>query len=129
MSVSSVFRKDDLWFVDLDFIVEYALARLWQSWGLKPAALIGHSLGEYAAACLAGVMSLPDALAITVLRGKLFETLPDGGMLSVPLSEAEVTPLLVDGISIAAINTPGLCVLSGPKAAVARMGEVLEAWR
>jgi acyl transferase domain-containing protein len=95
------------------FTVEYALAQLWQSWGVKPEALIGHSLGEYAAACLAGVFSLEDALALVVLRGKLFEELPGGGMLSVPLPEAEVRPLLGATLSLAAVNGPSQCVVAG----------------
>ncbi|ABF88653.1 polyketide synthase type I [Myxococcus xanthus DK 1622] len=100
------------------FTVEYALAQLWQSWGVKPEALIGHSLGEYAAACLAGVFSLEDALALVVLRGKLFEELPGGGMLSVPLPEAELRPLLGDSLSIAAMNGPAQCAVAGTVDAV-----------
>ncbi|MFY0567269.1 SDR family NAD(P)-dependent oxidoreductase [Archangium lansingense] len=100
------------------FTVEYALAQLWQSWGVKPEALIGHSLGEYTAACLAGVFSLEDALALVVLRGKLFEELPGGGMLSVPLPEAEVRPLLGSTLSIAAMNGPSQCAVAGTVEAV-----------
>ncbi|WP_164016685.1 type I polyketide synthase [Pyxidicoccus trucidator] len=100
------------------FTVEYALAQLWQSWGVKPEALIGHSLGEYAAACLAGVFSLEDALALVVLRGKLFEELPGGGMLSVPLPEAEVRPLLGTTLSMAAVNGPSQCVVAGTVEAI-----------
>ena len=72
------------------FVLEYATAKLWESWGVKPAAVIGHSAGEYAAAVIAGVMTLPDALAVVVLRGQLFEQVPAGGMLSVDLAEAEL---------------------------------------
>ncbi|NVJ15304.1 type I polyketide synthase, partial [Myxococcus sp. AM010] len=100
------------------FTVEYALARLWQSWGVKPEALIGHSLGEYAAACLAGIFSLEDALALVVLRGQLFEELPGGGMLSVPLPEAELRPLLGASLSIAAMNGPAQCAVAGTVEAV-----------
>jgi amino acid adenylation domain-containing protein len=100
------------------FAVEYALARLWASWGLAPAAMIGHSMGEYTAACLAGVFSLEDALRLVVCRGRLFERLSEGGMVSVPLSEAELRPLLGEKLSIAAINKPGLCVASGPSLAI-----------
>ncbi|HEX3526901.1 MAG TPA: amino acid adenylation domain-containing protein, partial [Thermoanaerobaculia bacterium] len=103
------------------FITEIALARLWMSWGVRPQALIGHSLGEYAAACLAGVLSLEDALAVVALRGRLFETLPEGAMLSVPLPEAEVLPLLAAGLSIAAINDAAQCVVSGPVEEIARL--------
>ncbi|MFP2932391.1 type I polyketide synthase, partial [Pyxidicoccus sp. 3LG] len=95
------------------FTVEYAQAQLWLSWGVKPEALIGHSLGEYAAACLAGVFSLEDALALVVLRGKLFEELPGGGMLSVPLPEADVRPMLGTTLSLAAVNGPSQCVVAG----------------
>ncbi len=105
------------------FAVEYALARLWMSWGVRPQAMIGHSLGEYTAACLSGVMSLEDACAMVALRARLFETLPEGGMLSVPLPEGEVLPLLADSsdqIAIAAVNSPGFCVVSGPAEAIAR---------
>src|SRR5262249_19869330 len=71
------------------FVIEYALAKLWLSWGVRPQAMIGHSLGEYVAACLAGVISLRDALSLVTLRGRLFEQLPKGAMLSVPLPEKE----------------------------------------
>jgi acyl transferase domain-containing protein len=96
------------------FVVEYALARLLMSWGVKPQAMIGHSLGEYVAACLAGVFSLEDALALVDVRGKLFEQLPKGAMLSLPLPEREVRPMLNGRLSLAAINGPAQCVVSGP---------------
>ena len=95
------------------FTVEYALARLWIRWGITPQAMIGHSLGEYVAACLSGVLSLEEALALVTLRGRLFEQLPEGAMLSVPLPEDEVRPLLDRQLSIAAVNGPSLCVVSG----------------
>ena len=72
------------------FAVEYALAQLWMAWGVRPQAMIGHSLGEYVAACLAGVVSIEDALALVALRGHLLEKLPTGAMLSVALSEERV---------------------------------------
>ncbi|GHG84801.1 type I polyketide synthase [Comamonas sp. JC664] len=100
------------------FTVEYATARLWEAWGVKPEALIGHSLGEYAAACLAGVFSLEDALALVVKRGQLFEELPGGGMLSVPLPEAEVLPLLGDQLSVAAVNGAAQCAVAGTVEAI-----------
>jgi acyl transferase domain-containing protein/thioesterase domain-containing protein len=102
------------------FITEYALAKLWMSWGVTPAALAGHSLGEYTAACLSGVITLDDALALVTLRGELFEQLPDGGMLSVPLPEAEARECLDEGLSIAAVNGDALCVVSGDSEALAR---------
>jgi acyl transferase domain-containing protein/glutamate-1-semialdehyde aminotransferase len=105
--------------------VEYALAKLWLSWGIRPSALIGHSQGEYTAACIAGVMSLRDALQIAALRGRLFERLPAGGMISVPLPEQAVTPLLVEGVSIAALNAPSNSVLSGATSAIEAMEAVL----
>ncbi|HEX5715840.1 MAG TPA: amino acid adenylation domain-containing protein, partial [Thermoanaerobaculia bacterium] len=111
------------------FTVAYAQARLWMSWGVRPQAMLGHSLGEYVAACLAGVMSLEDALAMVALRGRLFDTLPEGGMLSVPLPEAEVLTLLQEigtELSIAAVNGPAFCVVSGPAEAIARAREAFE---
>lgn len=103
------------------FVVSYALAQLWQSWNIKPHAMIGHSLGEYVAATLAGVFSLPDALALVAVRGQLMQSLPDGVMLSVPLSEPEVSSLLGTDLSLAAVNAPDLCVLSGTKTAIKRV--------
>ena len=100
------------------FVFEYALARLWQSWGLAPRALLGHSIGEYVAACLAGVFSLPDALALVAARGRLMQGLPPGAMLSVPLPEAEAAALLDPQLSVAAVNAPGRTVVSGPEEAV-----------
>jgi acyl transferase domain-containing protein/acyl carrier protein len=100
------------------FVIEYALARLWMAWGVRPEAMIGHSIGEYVAACLAGVLSLEDALALVAARGRLMQDLPGGAMLTVPLSENEVQPLLGKKLSLAAINGPSLCVVSGPREAV-----------
>ena len=95
------------------FTIEYALAQLWMSWGIQPAAMLGHSVGEFAAACLAGVFSLEDALSVVAARGRMMQDLPPGGMLSVRLPEAELRSRLADGLSIAAINAPSLCVVSG----------------
>ena len=100
------------------FAVEYALARLFMAWGIKPQAMIGHSLGEYVAACVAGVFSLEDALTLVASRGRLMDQLPAGAMLAVPLPAQEVAPLLGDTLSLAAINAPSLCVVSGPIEAV-----------
>ena len=95
------------------FTVEYALSELWASWGVHPDAMIGHSLGEYVAACLAGVFSLTDALALVADRGQMMQQLPHGSMLAVPLSEDEVRPALGPGVALAAVNGASLCVLSG----------------
>ncbi len=100
------------------FAVEYALARLWHSWGIEPAALLGHSVGEFSAACLAGVLSLEDALELVAERAQLMQEMPGGAMLAVRLSEAELQPLLPVGIEVAAINAPRLCVVSGSTAAI-----------
>lgn len=107
------------------FVTEYALARLWMSWGVLPRALLGHSLGEYVAACLAGVFSLEDALSLVATRGRLMQHLPRGRMLSVPLSPDQLLPLLGDELALAAINGPALCVASGPQAAIALLQERL----
>jgi acyl transferase domain-containing protein/acyl carrier protein len=100
------------------FAIEYALAKLLAEWGIRPRAMIGHSIGEYVAACMAGVFSLKDALALVATRGRLMQTLPAGAMLAVPLPEAKVSPLLGKQLSLAAINGPSLCVVSGPTEAV-----------
>ena len=100
------------------FTVEYALARLWMSWGITPQAMIGHSIGEYVAACLAGVFALEDGLSLVALRGKLMQALPGGAMLGVRLPEADLRDLLNPELSIAAINSPAACVVSGTVDAV-----------
>jgi acyl transferase domain-containing protein/acyl carrier protein len=96
------------------FAVEYSLARLWMSWGIEPVACIGHSLGEYVAACLAGVFSLDDALQLVAARGRLMQQLPAGAMTAVAQSAAQLKPVLGDSLAIAAINAPTLSVVSGP---------------
>ncbi len=101
------------------FLVEYALAQLWMSRGVQPVALIGHSMGENTAACVASVLSFEDALGLVVLRGRLFETIPEGGMLSVPLPAAELEALLAGELDLATVNAPALCVASGPVAGLA----------
>ncbi|HRO15765.1 MAG TPA: type I polyketide synthase, partial [Paracoccus sp. (in: a-proteobacteria)] len=99
-------------------IVEHALAQLWMSWGVQPAALIGHSMGENTAACLAGVMRFTDCIDLVHLRGRLFDEVPPGGMVSVPAAPEEFADLLGDDLDIAAVNAPGLTVVSGPRAAL-----------
>jgi amino acid adenylation domain-containing protein len=96
------------------FVIEYALAKLWMSWGVQPAAMIGHSVGEYVAGCLAGVFTLQDALTLVARRGALVQAQPGGAMLAVRLPEKELASRLNGTLSIAAINSPGLCVVSGP---------------
>jgi amino acid adenylation domain-containing protein len=103
------------------FAVDYSLARLWMRWGLKPSAMIGHSVGEFVAACLAGVFSLEDGLAMTAARGRLMQDLPKGAMLSVRLAEADLLPMLNGELSLAAANSPALSVVSGPDAAIDRL--------
>ncbi|HVF55294.1 MAG TPA: SDR family oxidoreductase [Pyrinomonadaceae bacterium] len=103
------------------FVVEYALARLWMAWGVRPEAMIGHSIGEFVAACLAGVFTLEEALGLVAARGRLMQGMPAGAMLAVPLSEQDVRQFLSDGLSLAAINGPTLCVVSGETEAVARV--------
>nr|WP_070960547.1 type I polyketide synthase [Hyphomonas sp. Mor2] len=97
------------------FTTTYALTTLYESWGLEPDAFIGHSMGEYVAACKAGVFSLEDAITLVMLRGELFECIDQGGMLSVPMSEGDVRALAPDSLDIAAVNAPDLCVASGPR--------------
>lgn len=100
------------------FVIEYALAQLWMSWGIEPRAMIGHSIGEYVAACLAGVFSLEDALTLVATRGQLMHEMPAGSMLVVPLAEEAVRPYLNATLSLAVINGPSYCVVSGPTEAV-----------
>ncbi len=103
------------------FTIEYALAKLWESWGIQPQGFIGHSIGEYVAACLADVFSLSDALSLVAFRGRMMQQIPPGAMLSVPLAPEAVEPLLGTELSLAAINEPSRCVVSGPKEAVAAL--------
>ncbi|HST61353.1 MAG TPA: aminotransferase class III-fold pyridoxal phosphate-dependent enzyme, partial [Longimicrobium sp.] len=100
------------------FAVEYALAKLWMGRGVQPAAMLGHSIGEYVAACLAGVFTLENALRLVAARGRLMQSLPAGAMLAVPLPEAEVRPLLPPALSLAAVNSAAHCVVSGDVAGV-----------
>ncbi|GAA2597712.1 type I polyketide synthase [Dactylosporangium fulvum] len=101
------------------FVVEYALAKLLEHWGVQPDALIGYSLGEYVAACLSGVLTLEDALTLVTVRAELIGRLSPGAMLAVPLSEARIRPLLGGSVSLAAVNGPDMCVLSGELDAIA----------
>jgi iturin family lipopeptide synthetase A len=100
------------------FVTEYALARLWESLGVRPSALIGHSLGEYVAATLAGVFRLEDALTFVARRAQLISDLPGGAMLAVPLPAADVRQMLHPGLWVALDNGPALTVVAGDAAAV-----------
>ncbi|MEM9502337.1 MAG: type I polyketide synthase, partial [Cyanobacteria bacterium P01_E01_bin.43] len=108
------------------FALEYSLAQLWRAWGIEPEALIGHSIGEYVAACIAGVFSLEDGLQLVAARGRLMQDCPTGAMLSVPLSEAALAALLPNDVVIAAVNGPELCAVSGTAAAIASFQALLE---
>jgi acyl transferase domain-containing protein/acyl-CoA synthetase (AMP-forming)/AMP-acid ligase II/acyl carrier protein len=107
------------------FVIEYALARLWQYWGIEPEAVLGHSVGEYVAACVAGVFELADGLKLVAARGRLMQNLPPGGcMLAVGAPEHLLAEILAtqaiptEVISLAAVNAPRSCVLSGDRAAL-----------
>jgi acyl transferase domain-containing protein len=108
------------------FVVEYALAQLWMAWGIKPSVVIGHSVGEYVAAVLAGVFTLEDALCLLVARAKLMQDLPSGAMLAVRQGVAELDGLVPDDVSIAAVNSPRLTTLSGSVTALRALQENLE---
>jgi phthiocerol/phenolphthiocerol synthesis type-I polyketide synthase E len=113
------------------FMVEYALAQLWCSWGIQPRAMAGHSIGEYTAACLAGVFSLEDAARLVAARGRLVQDMPRGAMLAVALPEAEMTGWLGagagGGLCLAAANSPQSSVVSGPAEAIGGLHERLTA--
>ncbi|SLN53350.1 Phthiocerol/phenolphthiocerol synthesis polyketide synthase type I PpsE [Falsiruegeria litorea R37] len=111
----------------LIMIVEYALAQLWVDWGVKPAALVGHSMGENTAACLAGVISFEDCIDLILLRGRLFDTVPAGGMLSISLPLTKVEALIGDDLDIASVNAPRLTAVSGPQEALDQLAETLVA--
>ncbi len=110
------------------FIFQYALAKFLIALGIRPRAMIGYSLGEYTAACISGVFSLEDALKIVVERAKLIQGTAPGAMLSVPLPEEKIKPLLTGDISLAIVNGPS-CVVAGPKAAVEAFEEKMKARR
>src|SRR5690606_22910937 len=109
------------------FVTEYAMAKLWTSWGIRPAAMIGHSVGEYTAACLAGVFPLETALRLIAWRGRLIQEQPPGTMLIVMEAAAKIAHLLPDDVSVAAINAPQLCVVSGPESSIRACEESLAA--
>ena len=100
------------------FVIEYALARQWMQWGVAPSAMLGHSLGEWVAACLADVVTLEQALELVALRGRLMAEMAPGAMLAAALPESLAAEYLSADLSLAAVNAPGACVLSGPSDAV-----------
>lgn len=108
------------------FVIEYALAQLWMSWGLRPSVLIGHSIGEYVAAVLAESFSLETALGLLAKRALLMQNLPAGSMLAVRLGGADILPRLPEGVSIAAFNSPKLCTVSGPTPVLKAFQKTLE---
>ncbi|MEM9511935.1 MAG: type I polyketide synthase, partial [Cyanobacteria bacterium P01_E01_bin.48] len=101
------------------FVMEYAWTQWWAAWGIQPQMAIGHSIGEYVAACLAGVFSLEDALCLVAARGKLMSQMPPGNMVAVSLPASEAESLLVEGTAIAADNAPSLCSVAGSPEAIA----------
>ncbi|MGA8112973.1 MAG: beta-ketoacyl synthase N-terminal-like domain-containing protein, partial [Actinocatenispora sp.] len=107
------------------FAVEYSLARLIVSWGVRPEVLFGHSTGEYVAAAVAGVLSVEDAVRLLILRAELATEGADGAMMQVNLPESDCLPLLTDEVALAAVNAPDICVLSGARAAVEALAERL----
>jgi acyl transferase domain-containing protein len=107
------------------FCLEYALTELWRENGIVPAAMLGHSIGEYVACVLAGVMSLDDACRVVAARGRLMEAMPPGGMASAFAPAAALVPHLSAGVEIAALNAPELCTIAGPSAALAESLERL----
>lgn len=109
------------------FVTEYALSQLWLSWGIKPTFLCGHSIGEFAAAHLAGILSLKDALHIVAVRGRLISELPGGSMLIVRVSIDKLNELIPDTLSVAAINANQFCVVSGKKEDIAAFNQELDA--
>ena len=111
----------------LIMIVEYTLAQLWISWGVEPAALTGHSMGENTAACVAGVMSFEDCIGLVHLRGTLFDSVAPGGMLSVALPAEELRRRLPADLDLGAVNAPALSVASGPAAALDALERALKA--
>ena len=108
------------------FLIEYALAQSWRNLGVQPAAMLGHSVGELTAACLAGVFSFEDGLMLVAQRGALMQACPAGSMLSVRLSASDVEKRLPEGLAISSINAPALCAVGGSFEKIALLRDVLE---
>lgn len=108
------------------FVTEYALAKLWMSWGIKPSVFCGHSIGEFVGAYFAGVFSLADALKLVALRGKMVSELPRGSMLSVRTTSEQLKAILPGSLSIAAINSNNLCVVAGKDEDIAAFVKLLD---
>jgi len=116
---------ETMWAQPAIFVIEYAMAQLLISRGIHPDAVVGHSVGEYAAACIADIFLLEDALRLVAARGRLIQKLPHGDMLAVRLTAEELSPYLNANVSIASINSPGRCVLSGTPEAIADVQQSL----
>ena len=108
------------------FVTEYALAQLWMSWGIEPSVFCGHSVGEFVAAHLAGVFTLPDALTLIAARGRMVSEQPRGSMLSVRMAADAVLAMMPSSISMAAINSHTLCVVAGPDEDIADFARMLD---
>ncbi|AWG22187.1 type I polyketide synthase [Flavobacterium faecale] len=108
------------------FVTEYALAQLWSSWGIQPTAICGHSIGEFVGGVLAGIFSLEDALHLIALRGQMVSELPTGTMLSVRMSEEELLAILPKTLSLAAVNSPVLCVVAGEENEILSFSKMLQ---
>ncbi len=119
---------NETWFAQpAIFAVSYALADLWETWGVRPHVMVGHSVGEMVAACRAGIFELEDALRLVVARGRLMQGVARGSMLSVRLSAAALAPRLTSELSIAAVNAPELVVVAGPSRSIEALAHTLEA--
>lgn len=121
---------DETWFIQPAlFAIEYSLAQLWISWGIKPQAMLGHSLGEYTAACLSGVLTLEEALNMVVIRGRLMQQTPGGAMLAVHLPAAQILTQCSDDVEVAADNAPDFCTVAGTTEGIAALESHLKKQR